>query len=219
MDSLPVKASLFGAARSFSPQKDDHKAVEVLFNNESKVIDLTLFEYRQESSIPLNLQFQYVPLQPFAPIHKVAVGRTTHIKDFYWHLWFGDDEKLPEINVRNTFTGPEVEISVKDVETFCAIVENQQEAFKTVRTANVKAPMDFAIITGWQAIVKSIFPVSIDGDFLKLVHLTNGFKVVPGVKTLQAGIVCKAEAKVTAVINSDAGEGVGYVICEDKRVM
>lgn len=221
-DGVPVKASLYGAARSYGLQKDDFKAVEVTYNTDSKIIDVTIFEYRKESSIPLHLQFQYVPSQPYAPIHEVAAGRTTRIKDFYWRLWFGDDEKLPEINVRDTLTGPEVEISAKDVETFCAVVENQQEAFKTVRNADVKAPMDFAIVTGWQAIMKSIFPASIDGDLLKLVHLSNGFKVVPGAKTLKAGDVCKAEAKVTAVINSDAGKTVqvsGYVICEGKRVM
>jgi hypothetical protein len=29
-------------------------------------------------------------------------------KWFYWRLWFGDDEKLPELNVRDTFTSLEI---------------------------------------------------------------------------------------------------------------
>ncbi|KAI0348905.1 hypothetical protein OH77DRAFT_1594518 [Trametes cingulata] len=37
------------------------------------------------------------------------------------------------------------------------------------------APMNFAIVTGWQAIMTSIFPAPIDSDLLKLVHLLNGF--------------------------------------------
>ena len=42
--------------------------------------------------------------------------------------------------------------------------------------------------------MKSIFPAAIDGDLLKLVHLSNGFRMVDGVKPLVVGDVCKAEA-------------------------
>jgi fatty acid synthase subunit alpha len=111
-------------------------------------------------------------------------GRNTRIKEFYWQLWFGDEEKLPELGVRDTFTGPEVTISANDVEAFCAMVGNQQEKFTTTCTDEVKAPMDFAIVTGWEAIMKAIFPATIDSDLLKLVHLSNGFKVVPGANSV-----------------------------------
>jgi len=40
--------------------------------------------------------------------------------------------------------------------------------------------MGFAIVTGWQAIIKSIFPAAIDVVLLKLVHLSNAFRVVEG---------------------------------------
>ncbi len=95
--------------------------------------------------------------------------RNNRITEFYWRLWFGDDEEPQDLDVRDTFTGPEVTISADDVEAFCAVVGNQQEKFKTARTDEVKAPMDYAIVTGWQAIVKAIFPSAIDGDLLKLV--------------------------------------------------
>ncbi|KAN0126215.1 hypothetical protein V8E53_000669 [Lactarius tabidus] len=123
-------------------------------------------------------------LAAYAPIHEVVEGRNTRIKEFYWQLWFGDEEKLPELGVRDTFTGPEVTISANDVEAFCAMVGNQQEKFTTTCTDEVKAPMDFAIVTGWEAIMKAIFPATIDSDLLKLVHLSNGFKVVPGANSV-----------------------------------
>jgi fatty acid synthase subunit alpha len=62
--------------------------------------------------------------------------------------------------------------------------------------------------------MKSIFPSAIDGDLLKLVHLSNGFKIVEGAKPLEAGDSCKAEARISSVINTDAGKVVkikGYV--------
>jgi fatty acid synthase subunit alpha, fungi type len=35
--------------------------------------------------------------------------------------------------------------------------------------------------------MKSIFPSFIDGDLLKLVHLSNSFKILDGAKQLKAG--------------------------------
>ena len=222
LDGLPNHISIYGAARSFGKHQPDFLAVDITYDASSRLINLTLFEECQRSAVPLCLQFRYQPSQPYAPIHEVTEGRNKRIKEFYWRLWFGDDEKLPELNVRDTFTGPEVIISANDVEAFCAVVGNQQEKFKTVRTDVVKAPMDFAIVTGWQAIMKAIFPSTIDGDLLRLVHLSNGFKAVPGSNPLKAGDICRAEAKVVSVVNGDSGKTVrvaGHVLCEGKPVI
>ncbi|KAH9950013.1 fatty acid synthase [Amylocystis lapponica] len=214
-DASPVSISVFGSARSYGVHKDSFKAVYVKYDEATHVIDVTLFEDRRDISVPLFFKFLYKPSMGFAPIHEVAEGRNHRIKEFYWKLWFGDDEVLPSIDLRETFVGPEVTIEAGHVETFCAVIGNDGEAFKSVRTDKLQAPMDFAIVTGWQAIMKSIFPAVIDGDILKLVHLSNGFRLVGDAKPLQAGDVCKAEARVVSVINSDAGKTVkvkGFVL-------
>ena len=84
------------------------------------------------------------------PIHEVSEDRNTRIKQFYWMLWFGDNEVLPEIDVRATYSGPEVKIDAAAIRSFCGIVGNQGEVYKHVRVDEVQAPMDFAIVTGWQ---------------------------------------------------------------------
>jgi hypothetical protein len=74
----------------------------------------------------------------------------------------------------------------------------------------------------FQAIIKSIFPSVIDGDLLKLVHLSNGFKMVEGATPLRAGDRCNAEARITSVVNTDAGKVVkvkGYVYRADAAVI
>ena len=88
--------------------------------------------------------------QGFAPIHEIANDRNTRIKAFYWKLWYGDNEVLPSIGIRDKFVGPEVTIKAEDVEQFCAVVGNQGESFKAARNEKIQAPMDFAIVTGWQ---------------------------------------------------------------------
>jgi fatty acid synthase subunit alpha len=214
--------ALHGGIRSHGQQKSDFKAVEAKFDQSTGKIALIINENRRDSSVPLHLQFQYRPDTGFAPIHEVGEGRNHRIKEFYWRLWFGDDEVLPEIDVRDTFTGPEVTISAEDIETFCDVVGNQGESFRKGRSENVTAPMDFAIVAGWQAIMKAIFPKSIDGDLLKLVHLSNGFRMVDGAAPLKAGDVCVAKARIASVSNTDAGKAVkvqGFIIREGKRVI
>jgi len=149
-NGVPSSLTVFGAARSYGEHISDFKALEIIYSASTQLIDINIFEERRGSSIPLALKFQYKPSQGFAPIHEIATGRNDRIKSFYWKLWYGDNEVLPSINIRDKFVGPEVTIAAEDVEQFCAVVGNQGERFKTVRNEQVQAPMDFAIVTGWQ---------------------------------------------------------------------
>lgn len=70
--------------------------------------------------------------------------------------------------------------------------------------------------------MKAIFPATIDGDLLKLVHLSNGFRLIAGAAPLKAGDVCKAEARVVSVANTDAGKTVkvkGFVSRDGQPVI
>lgn len=221
-DEAPYQITVYGGARSYGIHDPNFKAVELTFDSKTSRISLALFEERTGSSVPLQLAFDYKPSMGYAPIHEVSDGRNWRIKEFYWKLWFGDNEELPEIDIRDVFIGPQVTISPQNVERFCAVVGNQGEKFKSVRNDRVQAPMDFAIVTGWQAIMRAIFPKSVDGDLLKLVHLSNGFRMVEGATPLHAGDVCHAEARIVSVINSDSGKTVkvtGFVLRDDKPVI
>lgn len=82
--------------------------------------------------------------------------------------------------------------------------------------------MDFVIVTGWQAIIQAIFPHTIDGDLLKLVRLSNGFRLLSDTGLLQVGYVYCAEARITSVMNSDSGKAVkipGTVISGREHLM
>jgi hypothetical protein len=107
------------------------------------------------------------------------------------------------------------------METFFDVVGNQGESFRKGHSENVTAPMDFTIVAGWQAIMKAIYHKSIDGDLLKLVHLSNGFRMVDGAAPPKVGDVCVAKARIASVSNTDAGEAVkvqGFIVRKGKRV-
>lgn len=70
--------------------------------------------------------------------------------------------------------------------------------------------------------MKSIFPSTIDGDLLKLVHLSNGFRMIDGARPLHVGDVCKAEANIVSVTNTPPGKVVkvkGYVYRGEEQVI
>jgi fatty acid synthase subunit alpha, fungi type/fatty acid synthase subunit beta, fungi type len=142
----PTSVIIYGAARSYGPHKDGFKALEVLYTATAGLINVAIYEEHRDVSVPLLLHFQYKPSMSSTPIHEIAEGRNERIKQFYWKLWYGDSEVLPDI--RDTFTGPEITVEARAVETFCAVVGNQGERFKTTWNSEVKAPMDFAIVTG-----------------------------------------------------------------------
>ncbi len=70
--------------------------------------------------------------------------------------------------------------------------------------------------------MKSIFPSAIDGDLLRLVHLSNGFRMVEGARPLGVGDVCRAEAQILSVTNANEGKIVkvkGHVYRQDAPVI
>lgn len=146
----PSSVAVFGAARSFGRHDDDFQSISIVYDSASMTISLTIFEDRGGSSVPLKLLFRYNPSQSYAPIHEITEGRTRRIKEFYWSLWFGDAEALPSLNTRAKFKGPQVTVDARAVERFCAVVGNQEESYQSSRKELAQAPMDFAIVLGWQ---------------------------------------------------------------------
>lgn len=172
--------------------------------------------------VDLPLRFFYHPEAGYAPIHEVMEGRNDRIKEFYWRAWFGEDELDLDASVRGTFDGGSATITAEDINDFVHAVGNTGEAFVDRPGKVMYAPMDFAIVVGWKAITKPIFPRTIDGDLLKLVHLSNEFRMMPGAEPLKKGDVVHTTAQVNAVINQDSGKMVevcGTIMRDGKPVM
>ncbi|KAJ5652542.1 Fatty acid synthase subunit beta [Penicillium longicatenatum] len=176
------------------------KTVEAKMN-ENGQISLTLFEGRTAEGgvVPLTFLFTYHPETGYAPCDVPFDTPTTA-----------------------TFSGGRTTITSQAVADFVHAVGNTGEAFVDRPGKEVYAPMDFAIVAGWKAITKPIFPRTIDGDLLKLVHLSNGFKMVPGAEPLKVGDVLDTTAQINAVINQDSGKMVevcGTIKRDGKAIM
>ena len=150
-------------------------------------------------------------------------GRNDRIKEFYYKIWFGENEQVPfETPVNSKFDGGRATVTSEAINDFVHAVGNTGEAFVDRPGKEVFAPMDFAIVVGWKAITKPIFPRVIDGDLLRLVHLSNAFRMMPGAEPMKKGDVLDTTAQVNAVINQDSGKMVevcGTITRDGKPVM
>ena len=170
----------------------------------------------------LPLQFTYHPETGYAPIKEVMSGRNDRIKDFYYKIWFGNEACPFDVPPESTFEGGRTIVTSQAIADFVHAVGNTGEAFVERPGKEIFAPMDFAIVVGWKAITKPIFPRVIDGDLLKLVHLSNGFRMLPGAEPLKKGDVLDTTARINAVINQDSGKMVevcGTITRAGKPVM
>lgn len=207
-----------------SVQGDLKKVVEIKLNSASQ-IEFSLIEHRTADGKQVALPFLYTykPEDGFAPIVEVMEGRNDRIKEFYWKLWFGHSVPVDlDIDVNEIIPGDKVTVSGQAIAEFTHAIGNTCEAFVQRPGKQNLAPMDFAIVVGWKAIMMAIFPKTVDGDLLKLVHLSNGYRMIPGAQPLQKDDVVTTNAEIKAVLNQPSGkmvEVVGTIFRDDKPVM
>ena len=195
--------------------------VKMSGNNE---ILINLIEGRIALGKPVSLQlrFRYHPETGSAPIREVMEGRNNRIKEFYYRLWFGDEKMPLDASVTDVFDGGQATVTGQAIADFVHAVGNNGKAFVERPGKVIYAPMDFAIVVGWRAIIKAIFPKAIDGDLFKLVHLSNSFRMLPGAEPLKKDNVVETTAQINADLNQAPGKMVdvcGTISREGKSIM
>ncbi|KFY70591.1 hypothetical protein V498_10307, partial [Pseudogymnoascus sp. VKM F-4517 (FW-2822)] len=199
------------------------QVIEVKLEGSNKIaVNITKETTALGKPVDLELKFRYHPEAGYAPIHEVMEDRNDRIKEFYWRAWFGTETLDLDASVTGQFDGGSATVTGEAINDFVHAVGNKGEAFVSRPGKEVYAPMDFAIVVGWKAITKPIFPRTIDGDLLKLVHLSNGFRMLPGADPLKEGDEVATTAQINAVLNQDSGkmvEVMGTITREGKAVM
>lgn len=199
------------------------KTLDISLTGKNEIL-MNMWEERTAEGEPVSLPFKftYHPETGYAPIHEVMEGRNDRIKEFYYRIWFGEKNVPFDTPTTSTFDGGRATITKQDIADFVYAVGNTGDAFVDRPGKEVFAPMDFAIVVGWKAITKAIFPRTIGGDLLKLVHLSNGFRMIPGAEPLKAGDEVETTSQINAVINQASGKMVevcGTITRQGKPVM
>lgn len=155
--------------------------------------------------VPLELYYRYNPKQGYAPIHEVMDGKNERIKDFYAQLWFGE-AKIDDLQVTQSFTSS-YRVTREDIRAFTRAIGNRQEAFTDRGQEKLQAPLDLAIVAAWEPLIKTIFPKSIDGNIFRLLHLSNGFRVLDP-RPFQEGDKIDTAMRILEVRNLEGGKRV-----------
>ncbi|MCJ1282192.1 beta subunit of fatty acid synthetase [Xylographa opegraphella] len=174
------------------------------------------------AALALRLEYSYHPEHGFAPIREVTEGRHERIKDFYRRVWFGEDESIMQSSVHDHFVSEPVLVSSESITKFARCIGNFDDAFTKRGSKQLYAPMDFAIVVAWKALMKPLFAKEIDCDILKLVHLSNGFKMIDGVSPIEEGDILNTVTRVVTLINQNAGKLVkveGHIFKDGKPVI
>ena len=199
------------------------KTLDIGLTGKDEIL-MNMYEERtaEGAAVALPFKFTYHPETGYAPIHEAMEGRNDRIKEFYYRIWFGETNVPFDVPLTNTFDGGKATVTSQAIADFVHAVGNTGEAFVERPGKEVFAPMDFAIVVGWKAITKAIFPRAIDGDLLRLVHLSNGFRMIPGAEPLKVGDELETTSQINAVLNQDSGKMVevcGTIKRKSKPVM
>ncbi|KAJ3188792.1 3-oxoacyl-[acyl-carrier-protein] synthase [Gaertneriomyces sp. JEL0708] len=178
----------------------------VVISIEGDKIRVTLYHKRDTGTVPLDFWFRYMPWQGRNPIHEIMEGRNQRIKDFYgalWHVEASSSTLTPQDTFKSTF-----KVDAQSVRDFAQVIGNQAELYVNGTSNDQAAPMDYGIVAAWRSLVTAILPKEIDGDLLRLVHLSNEFRMLDAQEILHAGDLITTEAVIESVVINDSGKAV-----------
>ncbi|KAK6208579.1 fatty acid synthase [Colletotrichum tabaci] len=168
-----------------------------------------------DTPVPLLLKFRYHPETSFAPIREVIEDRNERIGDMYRQLWTSESEST---------TRPGPSESRADLSTFDGIYTCDEALVRDFnRAVGYRSPtqhervlLDFAIVVGWNPICQALLQKPIQGDVLKLVHLSNAYEVHSGAEGLKVGDTLQSRARVSSTTIDDSGKTV-EIVCDISR--
>ncbi|KAK6099024.1 fatty acid synthase alpha subunit Lsd1 [Batrachochytrium dendrobatidis] len=202
----PIILSVYDRRKVLSQIPQRHPSV-IIRRQDCGLISVTLFEQRHDKQIPLEFKFVYIPTQGRNPIHEVMEGRSDRVKKFYallWNISSAECSLSPHDIFKSSFT-----VDLQRVSDFVHFIGNEAELYaKPSKEGKTVAPMDFAIVAGWRSLVTALQPKEIDGDLLRLVHLSNEFRMLDSREMIESGDVIDTEASIQSVLISDSGKTV-----------
>ena len=209
-ERIPTDVSIF---------HDDELLFCANYDSSKRLITVKLYYVLKAGVEPLILQYEYSNRTPFSRINELSEGRIRAVKRFYWNIWFDNsDQSIDDAYDKDPRHGVyecEETVNAKAVSDFCRVIRNHSPMYTKSNntgsngaTLDAFAPVDFAIVTCWKAVCQPLFSKHIEGDLMKLVHLSNSFNVLKRGKLMKVGDKIKTVAKVVSIRNESTGKAV-----------
>lgn len=189
-----------------------HKEADTVF------VEFHIRENAELATLPLTFKFAHHPATPLHPIHEIMEGRNDRLQDLYSQLWLGTDLEssmcrsqlawtpsilcqppIPRVNGRKQV------VTSRSIEAFDKSIQHSGRTAPLKANADTTAGIDYAMVVGWEAMMKSVFAPSVDGRFLNLVHLSNELILLSDSLSLREGDVVGSSAQVTSIRDEPIG--------------
>ncbi|GFP58645.1 fatty acid synthase subunit beta [Trichoderma asperellum] len=182
------------------------------------IVEFNVRENVELVTLPMVFKFTHHPTAPLHPIQEVIEGRNERLQDFYCRLWLG---KALEGSMRRSVpawspsglyqpplppvTGREQVVTSMSIEAFEKSIHHSRQITLAKGHGGPTASIDFAMVVGWEALMKSIFAPAVDGRFLDLVHLSNELVLLNDSISLTEGDIVSSSAQVSSIRDESIG--------------
>ncbi|OKL55968.1 hypothetical protein UA08_08750 [Talaromyces atroroseus] len=155
--------------------------------------------------VPLHFKFNYDRNNTLFPLSEELQDRDRQIKSFYSRLWLGSDVKN-SLGLYSTFGGYRTVLSHEVLQQWTTSVGLSHSNDRLVASNTGSFPLNATIIPAWEALVQPLMVPEIDGDLLRLVHLSIEFQLLAGSKPLQVGETVEVTSTIESIVIDDPGK-------------
>ncbi|GAM37488.1 fatty-acid synthase complex protein [Talaromyces pinophilus] len=157
----------------------------------------------------LHTKFQYDPQNALYPLAEDMEDRNMQIKSFYSRLWLGSEPESNSIGgIHSTFGGYRTVLSTEVLNGWVASVGLSHSNDRLISPNTELFPLNATIIPAWEALVQPLMVPEIDGDLLRLVHLSIEFELFPGSTPLRIGQTVEVNSHIKSITIDEKGKTV-----------
>ena len=196
---------------------DTSKTLVQLMSLDGISVHAKIFHYNPRSAIPIPLHLLFLCdlKSSVNSLHEVMEGRSRRCQSFYSQLWLVSQP--PRISgLRSVFSdGPFVLTQTALQEWTNSIAGSHPNDLNLYGDSEIY-PLNACILPAWEALVTPLLVPEIDADLLRLVHLSNAFRLAPNARPLAVGDTVEVISRIQSYTIDEKGKNV-TVRAEIKR--
>ncbi|KAL5358621.1 acyl transferase domain-containing protein [Aspergillus floccosus] len=184
-----------------------HAATSSLKITSHNGVDITVELQTQSAPVPLQLCYNYDPSRRPFGLSEVMTHRNQHIKSFYSNLWIGEDAN-PQMTVHDKYYGREMTLTTELLEGLIEVTGAAFPDHRVMFASTDALPISIGIVLAWEVVSRPLVIHGIEGDLLRLVHLSNTFEYFSGATPLRVGDTVTSQSQVQSITVGEAGKTV-----------
>lgn len=190
-----------------------------IYSSDGRQVIVNIFEPSPLGGrdVVVEFQFEYSAERRACRLSENLHRRNERIKIFYADLWLGHyPSSLAKAGLHTEFFGGNITLSRSMIQDFMTVIGDSDLTRSFQESIDEFIPLDFCIVIVWDALIKPLLVPAIDGDLLRLLHLSNRFKYCRGAKPLRIGDPLETASRIASLTIQPNGKLI-EVVAEIRR--